>query len=68
MFFVKHIAKYKYINCFTIGIKAMSSMTITNRNLKNAGYPVQDRFAFNFGKTEEYEGFAPMKLDEMPDI
>ena len=39
-----------YINCFTIGIKAMSSMTITNRRLNNAGYPVQDRFAFNFDK------------------
>lgn len=68
MFFVKHIAKYKYINCFTIGIKAMSSMTITNRNLKNAGYPVQDRFAFNFGKTEEYDGLLSKEIDERPDI
>lgn len=46
----------------------MSSLTITNRNLKNAGYPVQDRFAFNFGKNDEYEGFAPMKIDVRPDI
>lgn len=46
----------------------MSSLTITNRRLNNAGYPVQDRFAFNFGKTDDYEGFAPMKLDERPDI
>ena len=41
----------------------MSSLTIKNRNLKNAGYPVQDRFAFNFGKTEEYEGFISKEID-----
>lgn len=42
----------------------MSSLTITNRNLKNAGYPVQDRFAFNFGKTVEIGS----QEDERPDI
>lgn len=46
----------------------MSSLTIKNRNLKNTGYPVQDRFAFNFGKTEEFDGFLPLEIDERPDI
>lgn len=42
----------------------MSSLTITNRRLNNAGYPVQDRFAFNFGKTEEFDGFLPLMEEE----
>lgn len=42
----------------------MSSMTISNRSLKNAGYPVQDRFAFNFGKTVTIGS----QEDERPDI
>lgn len=42
----------------------MSSLTIKNRNLKNAGYPVQDRFAFNFGKTVEIGS----QEDVRPDI
>ena len=42
----------------------MSSMTTTNRRLNNAGYPVQDRFAFNFGKTVAIGS----QEDERPDI
>ncbi len=41
----------------------MSSMTITNRRLNNAGYPVQDRFAFNFGKTVANNGFLLKEID-----
>lgn len=46
----------------------MSSSTFANRRLNNAGYPVQDRFAYNFGKTEEFDGFLPLEIDERPDI
>jgi hypothetical protein len=53
-----------YINCFSLGIKTMSSLTISNRRLNNAGYPVQDRFAFDFGKTVTIGS----QEDERPDI
>jgi hypothetical protein len=39
----------------------MSMMTNSpKRSLNNAGYPVQDRFAFDFGKLEEFDGFLPL--------
>jgi hypothetical protein len=42
----------------------MSAMTTSpKRSLNNAGYPVQDRFAFDFGKQEEYEGLLSKEID-----
>lgn len=43
----------------------MSVMTsYTKRSLNNAGYPVQDRFAFDFGKKVSIGS----QEDERPDI
>lgn len=42
----------------------MSAMTTSpKRSLNNAGYPVQDRFAFDFGKNEEDHGFICKEID-----
>lgn len=42
----------------------MSMMTNSpKRSLNNAGYPVQDRFAFDFGKNVIDDGFLLKEID-----
>lgn len=42
----------------------MSAMTTSpKRSLNNAGYPVQDRFAFDFGKKVSINGFLMKEKD-----
>jgi len=42
----------------------MSAMTtFAKRNLNNAGYPVQDRFAFDSGKNVSINGFLMKEID-----